>query len=90
MKTVEAAKGHWAMIFEHYGLPPITGKNHFKGSARCVIRLESSASMTATAREHGSAPAAAVTGMKLVTETQGKPFNEVCREIDALIGNTFT
>jgi putative DNA primase/helicase len=30
MKTVEAAKGHWAMIFEHYGLPPITGKNHFK------------------------------------------------------------
>lgn len=31
MKTVEAAKGHWAMIFEHYGLPPITGKNHFKG-----------------------------------------------------------
>jgi hypothetical protein len=63
MKTVEAAKGHWAMIFEHYGLPPITGKNHFKGSARCVIRLESSASITATAREHGSAPAAAVTGL---------------------------
>lgn len=30
MKTVEAAKGHWAMIFEHYGLPPITGKNHFR------------------------------------------------------------
>jgi putative DNA primase/helicase len=28
-------------------------------------------------------------GLKLVTETQGKPFNEVCREIDALIGNTF-
>jgi phage/plasmid primase-like uncharacterized protein len=31
MKTVEAAKGQWAMIFEHYGLPPITGKNHFRG-----------------------------------------------------------
>lgn len=31
MKTVEAAKGQWAMIFEHYGLPPITGKHHFRG-----------------------------------------------------------
>ncbi len=27
--------------------------------------------------------------MKLVTLTQGKPFNEVCREIDHLIGNDF-
>jgi putative DNA primase/helicase len=34
MKTVEAAKGHWAMIFEHYGLPPITGKITLEGNAR--------------------------------------------------------
>lgn len=60
MKTVEAAKGQWAMIFEHYGLPPITGKTTLKGNARCVIRLANFASMTATAQEHGSAPAAAV------------------------------
>lgn len=60
MKTVEAAKGHWAMIFEHYGLPPITGKNHFRGNARSAIRLVNSVSMTVTELEHGSAPAVAV------------------------------
>ena len=27
--------------------------------------------------------------MKLVTLTQGKPFNEICTEIDRLIGNNF-
>ncbi|MEZ1650080.1 DNA primase, partial [Enterobacter hormaechei] len=31
MKTAEAAKGQWAMIFEHFGLPPINARNHFKG-----------------------------------------------------------
>lgn len=27
--------------------------------------------------------------MKLVTLTQGKPFNEICTEIDRLIGNDY-
>ncbi|EFA2090091.1 DNA primase, partial [Escherichia coli] len=31
MKTAAAAKGRWPEILEHFGLPPITGKNHFKG-----------------------------------------------------------
>ncbi len=31
MKTADAAKGRWPEILEHFGLPPITGKNHFKG-----------------------------------------------------------
>jgi putative DNA primase/helicase len=61
MKTAEAAKGQWAMIFEHYGLPPITGKNHFKGEcplcdSRGKFRIDDR-----DGREHGSAPAAAVT-----------------------------
>ncbi|HFO3908443.1 TPA: hypothetical protein ACHJTL_001286, partial [Escherichia coli] len=30
MKTAEAAKGHWPEILKHYGLPPVTGKKHFK------------------------------------------------------------
>jgi putative DNA primase/helicase len=89
MKTVEAAKGHWAMIFEHYGLPPITGKNHFKG--KCPLcdsigkfRIDNRDGAGTWICTCGSGD-----GLKLVTETQGKPFNEVCREIDALIGNTF-
>ncbi|EOE5737037.1 primase-helicase zinc-binding domain-containing protein, partial [Klebsiella pneumoniae] len=31
MKTAKAAKGRWSEIFEYYGLPPITGKHHYKG-----------------------------------------------------------
>ncbi|MGT3335444.1 primase-helicase zinc-binding domain-containing protein, partial [Yersinia enterocolitica] len=31
MKTLEAAKGHWPKIFEYFGLPPVTGKRHYKG-----------------------------------------------------------
>lgn len=89
MKTVEAAKGQWAMIFEHYGLPPITGKNHFKG--KCPLcdsigkfRIDNRDGAGTWICTCGSGD-----GLKLVTETQGKPFNEVCREIDELIGNTF-
>lgn len=77
------------MIFEHYGLPPITGKNHFKG--KCPLcdsigkfRIDNRDGAGTWICTCGSGD-----GLKLVTETQGKPFNEVCREIDALIGNTF-
>ncbi|EDC5949220.1 hypothetical protein GAT98_16955 [Salmonella enterica] len=31
MKTAEAAKGRWPEILEHFDLPPITGKNHYRG-----------------------------------------------------------
>ena len=58
MKTVEAAKGHWAMIFEHYGLPPITGKNHFKG--KCPL-CDSIGKFRIDNRD--GAPVAAVTGL---------------------------
>lgn len=90
MKTAEAAKGQWAMIFEHYGLPPITGKSHFRG--KCPLcdsigkfRIDDRDGAGTWICKCGSGD-----GLKLVTETQGKPFNEVCREIDDLIGNTFT
>nr|WP_154816648.1 toprim domain-containing protein [Enterobacter hormaechei] len=76
-------------MFEHYGLPPITGKNHFKG--KCPLcdsigkfRIDNRDGAGTWICTCGSGD-----GLKLVTETQGKPFNEVCREIDALIGNTF-
>ena len=89
MKTVEAAKGQWAMIFEHYGLPPITGKNHFRG--KCPL-CDSVGKFRIDDRDGAGTwicTCGSGTGMDLVTKTQGKPFNEVCREIDALIGNTF-
>ncbi|ESN50439.1 toprim domain-containing protein [Enterobacter sp. MGH 16] len=89
MKTAEAAKGQWAMIFEHFGLPPINARNHFKGEcpvcgARGKLRIDDRDGRGTWICTCGSG-----TGMDLVTKTQGKPFNEICREIDALIGNTF-
>ena len=38
MRTEEAARGKWHMIFEHYGLPTITGKTHYKGE--CPVWLK--------------------------------------------------
>lgn len=90
MKTAEAAKGQWAMIFGHYGLPPITGKNHFKG--KCPL-CDSIGKFRIDDRDGAGTWICTCgngDGMKLVTQTQGKPFNEICREIDELIGNTFT
>ncbi|EBH8631351.1 DNA primase [Salmonella enterica subsp. enterica serovar Oranienburg] len=89
MKTADAAKGHWAEILEHFGLPPITGKNHYKGEcpvcgARGKFRIDDHGGVGTWICVCGSGD-----GMKLVTLTQGKPFNEVCREIDRLIGNDF-
>jgi putative DNA primase/helicase len=89
VKTVEAAKGHWAMIFEHFGLPPITGKNHFRG--KCPLcdsvgkfRIDDRDGAGTWICKCGNGD-----GMMLVTKTQDKPFNELCKEIDNLIGNTY-
>lgn len=89
MKTAEAAKGHWKTILEHYGLPPITGKNHFKGEcpvcgARGKFRIDDS-----DGRGTWICVCGCGTGMDLVTKTQGKPFSELCNEIDRLIGNDY-
>ena len=89
MKTSEAAKGQWAMIFEHYGLPPINAKNHFKGEcpicgARGKLRIDDKDGRGTWICVCGSGD-----GMKLVTQTQGKAFSTICSEIDRLIGNDF-
>lgn len=90
LKTAQAAKGQWALIFEHYGLPPITGKNHFKG--KCPL-CDSIGKFRIDDRDGAGTwicTCGSGDGLKLVTTTQGKPFNEICKEIDQLIGNSFT
>jgi hypothetical protein len=49
MKTAEAAKGQWAMIFEHFGLPPLMPEITLKANVRYVVRGESCVLMTGTA-----------------------------------------
>lgn len=89
MKTAAAAVGHWSTIFEHFGLPPVTGKRHYKGEcpvcgARGKFRIDDTDGQGTWICRCGSGD-----GMKLVTLTQDKPFNELCKEIDELIGNTY-
>lgn len=89
MRTAEAAKGHWAVIFEHYGLPPITGKNHFKGEcpvcgARGKFRADDRDGAGTWICVCGSG-----VGMDLLLKTQGKGFTAISAEVDQLIGNTF-
>lgn len=54
MKTADAAKGRWPEILEHFGLPPITGKNHFKGECPVCGARGKFELMTATVQERGS------------------------------------
>ena len=90
MKTAEAAKGRWSEIFEYYGLPPITGKNHFKGEcpvcgARGKFRVDDRDGAGTWICTCGSGD-----GMKLLSLTQsGKTFSALCAEVDQLIGNDY-
>ncbi len=90
MKTAEAAKGRWPEIFEHYGLPPITGKNHYKGecpvcSARGKFRIDDRDGAGTWICVCGSGD-----GMKLLSATQtNKTFSALCAEVDQLIGNDY-
>jgi hypothetical protein len=52
MNTKQAAIGRWSEIFEYYGLPGITGKNHFKESVRYVVARANSGVTTRTAPGH--------------------------------------
>jgi len=90
VKTAEAAKGRWPEILEHYGLPPITGKNHYKGecpvcSARGKFRIDDRDGAGTWICVCGSGD-----GMKLLSATQtNKTFSALCAEVDQLIGNDY-
>ena len=89
MRTVDAVIGNWGKVFSYYGLPPITGKHHFKG--KCPIcksvgkfRIDDRDGRGTFICKCGSGD-----GWKLLTETQGKEFKELAREVDGIIGNTY-
>ncbi|EET3931823.1 DNA primase, partial [Escherichia coli] len=89
MKTAEAAKGHWPEILKHYGLPPVTGKKHFKGEcpvcgARGKFRIDDRDGTGTWICVCGSGD-----GMKLIALTQKRAFHEICAEIDRITGNEY-
>ncbi|EAA7987436.1 DNA primase [Salmonella enterica] len=89
MRTKDAATGHWSKIFEYYGLPPVTGKRHFKG--KCPIcggvgkfRCDDKDGKGTWVCVCGSGD-----GMSLVLQATGKPWVVICEEIDGLTGNVY-
>jgi len=89
VKTAEAAKGRWSEIFEYYGLPPVTGKNHFKGEcpvcgARGKYRVDDRDGSGSWICVCGSGD-----GMSLLVKTQGKSFSAISTEVDQIIGNDY-
>jgi putative DNA primase/helicase len=90
MNTREAVMGQWPVVFAYYKLPPITGKNHFKGECpicqrRGKFRIDDKA---------GSGSFICVCGVgdgwKLLELTTGKDFKTLAGEVDRIIGNTFS
>lgn len=89
MKTRDAAIGHWPQIFEYYGLPPVTGKRHFKGACplcgkkgkyRCDD-LEGRGTFICNCNRGD--------GWALLTLTQGKDIRMLMDEVDLIIGNQY-
>ncbi|AOM42830.1 DNA primase [Xenorhabdus hominickii] len=87
MNTAEAVIGHWPEIFAHYKLPPVTGKNHFKG--KCPIcgrkgkfRIDNQNGRGTFICSCGNAG----DGWALLRLTQGKEFKVLADEIDQLLG----
>lgn len=89
MKTRDAAIGQWAKILDFYGLPPITGKRHFKG--KCPIcgskgkyrcdDMEGRGTFICTCNRGD--------GWKLLSLTQNKEIKDLMTEVDEIIGNTY-
>nr|WP_038251885.1 toprim domain-containing protein [Xenorhabdus nematophila] len=86
MKTADAVIGHWPEIFAYYKLPPVTGKNHFKG--KCPICGWKGKFRIDDQEGRGTfiCTCNAGDGWRLLTLTQGKNYKTLADEIDLLLG----
>lgn len=89
MRTIEAVRGRWPEIFQHYDLPPITGKNHFKGECPLCGRKGKFRIDNKDSRGEWICTCGAGDGWRLLELTQGKDFRTLARELDQLLGNTY-
>ncbi|MDE9447740.1 toprim domain-containing protein [Xenorhabdus bovienii] len=86
IKTTDAVVGHWPKVFEHYGLPPVTGLKHFKG--KCPICKQKGKFRIDDRDGRGTfiCTCNAGDGWALLRLTQGKEFKVLADEIDLLLG----
>lgn len=89
MKTTDAVRGKWSLVFEYYGLPPLTGKKHFKGE--CPLCKNKGCFRFDDKSGNGDwiCKCDSGTGWQLLEATQGKDFKTLCKEVDSIIGNTY-
>ncbi|PKH20214.1 DNA primase [Enterobacterales bacterium CwR94] len=89
MNTIEAAKGNWAVIFNHFKLPGITGKRHYKdecpackrkGKFRCDDKYGNGDWICSCGKG---------TGFDLLRLVTKKDFKTLAAEVDQIIGRTF-
>lgn len=90
MNTRQAAIGRWPEIFKFYGLPPVTGKNHFKGECPLCGRKGKFRSDDKNGTGSYICVCSAGDGWALLSGATGKEFKVLAPEIDQLIGNEYT
>ncbi len=88
MRTQDFVIGKWPQIFKHYGLPPVTGKNHYKGECplckqKCSFRIDNKEGKGTWICKCDRGD-----GWKLLMLTQKKEYAELAKEIDEQFGNT--
>ncbi|WP_208952580.1 toprim domain-containing protein [Rahnella sp. ChDrAdgB13] len=89
MKTTEAVLGRWPEIFEYYGLPPVTGKTHFKGECPCCGKKGKYRCDDLEGRGRWICSCGTGDGWNLLVQTQSKDIRTLYNEVDRIIGNTF-
>jgi len=90
MRTAEAVIGRWPEVFEYFGLPPVTGKHHFKGECPICRKTGKFRSDDKDGRGTWICNCDSGDGWKLLTLTQQKPIRDLMDEVDRIIGNSFT
>ncbi|HGM6763776.1 TPA: primase-helicase zinc-binding domain-containing protein, partial [Serratia marcescens] len=90
MNTKQAAIGHWPKIFEFYGLPPVTGKKHFKGECPLCGRKGKYRCDDKNGTGSYICACGAGDGWALLTGATGKDFKTLAAEVDKLIGRVYS
>lgn len=89
MRTVDFIKQHIPAVLQYYGMPPITGMTHYKGdcpicSKRGKFRIDNKNSDGSWICVCGSGDV-----WSLLTQSTGKDFKTLAKEIDSTFGNTY-
>ena len=89
MNTKQAAIGRWPEIFEYFGLPAVTGKNHFKGECPLCGRKGKYRCDDKNGTGSYICVCGSGDGWALLAGFTGKEFKVLAAEVDQLIGNQY-